>query len=344
MATRLLSEGTRFFVSFYPARPSTPWKMEIPAAVAGSRIRRFFAEEATAYIEGGRLVAQIKEQGTDSLKVPTGVSVARAVAMFNGQFSDYSKSHREKVEKVTRWIAEGFSGPLKGVTPVRCLEWFKTVKGCSTSRATIYRYARMFFNWCVKIDLLDKSPWRPVVCPDSTPKRNILTPEEMVTLLSDEAMSDHLRASILLGGFAGLRTVEILRLRWEDVEKGQIYIGPEVAKQKKKGNRERLVDMTEPLKKRMKLFNGKRGPLVAGTEAEFYKERRALVKRLRREGAVAWKTFPENSLRHSFATYHLGKSNDPGRTAYQMGTSIQLVISTYAVPARRADWRSWWKI
>ena len=318
--------------------------MEIPAAVAGTRIRRFFAEEAQAYIEGSRLADQIKEQGTDSLKEPTGVSVARAVAMFNGQFSDYSKSHREKVEKVTRWIAEGFNGPLNGVTPVRCLEWFKTIKGCSTSRATIYRYARMFYNWCVKIDLLDKSPWRPVVCPDSTPKRNILTPEEMVTLLSDEAMSDHLRASILLGGFAGLRTVEILRLRWEDVEKGQIYIGPEVAKQKKKGNRERLVDMTEPLKKRMKLFNGKRGPLVAGTEAEFYKERRALVKRLRREGAVAWKTFPENSLRHSFATYHLGKSNDPGRTAYQMGTSIQLVISTYAVPARRADWRSWWKI
>jgi len=344
MATRLLSEGTRFFVSFYPARPSTPWKMEIPAAVAGSRIRRFFSDEAQATIEGGRLVKQLKEQGTDSLKEPSGVSVARAVAMFNGQFSDYSKSHREKVEKVTRWIAEGFSGPIKGVTPVRCLEWFKTVKGCSTSRATIYRYARMFFNWCVKIDLLDKSPWRPVVCPDSTPKRNILTPEEMVTLLSDDAMSDHLRASILLGGFAGLRTVEILRLRWEDVEKGQIYIGPEVAKQKKKGNRERLVDMTEPLKKRMKLFNGKRGPLVAGTEAEFYKERRALVKRLRREGAVAWKTFPENSLRHSFATYHLGKSNDPGRTAYQMGTSIQLVISTYAVPARRADWRSWWSI
>jgi integrase len=166
----------------------------------------------------------------------------------------------------------------------------------------------------------------------------------MLAVLADEGMSDHLRASILLGGFAGLRTVEVLRLRWEDVEEGQIYIGPEVAKKKKKGNRERLVDMTEPLKRRGKFFTGRRGAIVPVKESEFYEERRDLVARLREAGAVKWRVFPENALRHSFATYHLGRSNNPGTTAYQMGTSIQLVINTYAVPARRANWRAWWRI
>lgn len=295
-------------------------------------------------MEGGRLTKQIREQGTQSL-VPSddGISIEKAVRLFNAQFQDYSKSHREKVEKVTRWMAEDLKGPLKSVTPLQCLDWFRQIAGTSTTRATLYRYARLFWNWCVKTDLIDKSPWRPVVCPDSTPKRNILTPEEMLTLL-DAKMSDYLQASILLGGFAGIRTVEILRLNWEDVTAGQIYIGAEVAKQKKKGNRERLVDMTEPLKKRISLFNKKRGLIVPVRAEEFYWERRELVKRLRKSRKLLWKIFPENSLRHSFATYHLGRSNDPGRTAYQMGTSIQLVISTYAVPARRADWRSWWRI
>lgn len=332
-----------FFVSHYPARPKTPWKLEIRAATAGRRVRKFYAAEAEAFSEGRRLCEQIKAKGADSLKTPEGMAVERAVRMFNSQFQDYSKSHSEKVEKVTRWIARDFKGPLESVTPVRCLEWFRSIAGSSTSRATVFRYARLFFNWCVKVDMLAKSPWRPVVCPQSTPKRNILSAAEMKTLLAEE-MSGHLLASILLGGFAGLRTVEIQRLQWQDVSRGQIYIGPEVAKQKKKGNRERLVDMTEPLKKRMKIFAGKRGPLIPVTEAEFYKERRALVKRLRNSGKLNWKTFPENSLRHSFATYHLGKSGNPGTTAYQMGTSIQLVVSTYAVPARRSDWRGWWKI
>jgi len=335
--------ATPFFISHYPARPKTPFKLELRAAIAGRRNRKFFKTEMEAFNEGLRLCEKIREKGTDSLNQSEGLGVERAVRMFNAQFQDYSKSHREKVEKVTRWLARDFKGPLDSVTPVRCLDWFRGIDGVSTSRATVYRYARLFWNWCVKVDLLAKSPWRAVVCPESTPKRNILTAAEMKTLL-DEEMSDHLRASILLGGFAGLRTVEILRLNWEDVARGQIYIGPEVAKQKKKGNRERLVDMTDPLKKRMALFNKKRGPIVTVTEADFYWERRELVKRLRKSGRLDWKTFPENSLRHSFATYHLGKSGNPGTTAYQMGTSIQLVISTYAVPARRSDWRSWWRV
>ena len=329
-----------YSVTLDSSRKTSPWVLTVPKSVAGKRVRRFFSHESDAWMEGGRLMSQLKERGTISLEEDSsGITVERAVALFDAQYVDYSKSHREKVEKVTRWIAEGMPGQLKGITPMRCVEWFKRVEGVSTSRATIYRYARMFFNWCVKTDMLDKSPWRAVVCPDSSPGRNILTPEQMRAALADEEIPDYLRAAIMLGGFAGLRTVEVRRLRWEDIDRGQIYIGPEVAKQKKKGNRERLVDMTEPLKRRAKLFKGRTGLVVPVCEAAFYRERRKLAERL-----CGWDDFPTNSLRHSFATYHLGQCNNPALTAYQMGTSTQLVIATYAVPARRADWKAWWRI
>lgn len=314
--------------------------LTIPKSVAGKRVRRFFPTESDAWMEGGRLMSQLKERGTISLLEDTsGITVERAVKLFDAQFVDYSKSHREKVEKVTRWITEGIPGQLHGVTPIRCVDWFRQVGGVSTSRATVYRYARMFFNWCVKTDMLDKSPWRAVVCPDSTPGRHILTPDQFRAALADEEISNHLRAAILLGGFAGLRTVEVRRLRWEDIADGQIYISPETAKQKKKGNRERLVDMTEPLKRRAEFFTGKSGLVVPVCEAAFYRERRQLAERL-----CGWSDFPKNSLRHSFATYHLGRCNNPALTAYQMGTSTQLVINTYAVPARRANWQAFWEI
>jgi integrase len=94
----------------------------------------------------------------------------------------------------------------------------------------------------------------------------------------------------------------------------------------------------------MAFFSNRRGLLVPVLETDFYEERRNLVKRLRRAGAVKWKVFPKNSLRHSFATYHLGKSGNPGATAFQMGTSTTLVINTYSVPARRANWKAFWRI
>ncbi len=54
-----------FIVVPYPARPSTPWKLEIRACFAGQRIRRFFSTEADARAEGVRLTEQIRKQKND---------------------------------------------------------------------------------------------------------------------------------------------------------------------------------------------------------------------------------------------------------------------------------------
>jgi integrase len=55
--------------------------------------------------------------------------------------------------------------------------------------------------------------------------------------------------------------------------------------------------------------------------------------------------WPDNSLRHSFATYHLGRAKNAGLTAYQMGhTSSAMVQRVYSVPAAMADWQAWWNI
>jgi len=215
----------------------------------------------------------------------------------------------------------------------------KTLGGSETSRAMWFRYARMFFRWCYRMRFIDRSPLDGLRPPRATPGRNILTPEQMAALLK-APMGDDVKALVLLGGFAGLRTVEVARMNWEDIDckTKQIHVRPEVSKQHD-GMLQRIVDMTEPLVKRRKFFEKKTGRIVT-TSVEALHERRRKVAL-----ALGWQGWPDNALRHSFATYHLGRCGNPGLTAYQMGhTSPSMVQRVYAVPAVRADWKAFWRI
>lgn len=321
------------------SRRTSPWVLTIPKSVAGRRLRYFYGTEAQAWTEGPRLIAKLQKGGTDALVDEDGPSVERAVAMFVALFQDKSKSHREKVEKVGKWLARDFQCKLKAVTPLMLVEWFAKIPGSETQRATVYRYVRLFWNWTVKVDLLEKSPFRAVDCPRARARKDILDAGEMRSLLKAE-MSDSMRAAILLGGFAGLRSIEVQRMDWEDIDvkAGQVYVRPEVSKQHD-GMMDRIVDFTEPLTRRKEFFTGKKGQIVPGSARAFYEERRRLAARL------GWDGFPENSLRHSFATYHLARCKSAPQTAFQMGhSSPAMVQRVYAVPAAKADEKAWWRI
>lgn len=186
---------------------------------------------------------------------------------------------------------------------------------------------------------IERSPLDGLKSPRATPGRNILTPEQMREFL-DAPMGDDVRALVLLGGFAGLRTVEVARMNWEDIDTKtkQIHVRAEVSKQHE-GMLERIVDLTEPLMKRRKFFEKKKGKIVTGSLEALHERRRKVAL------GLGWEGWPDNALRHSFATYHLGRCGNAGMTAYQLGhTSTAMVLRVYAVPAKRADWRAWWRV
>jgi integrase len=152
-------------------------------------------------------------------------------------------------------------------------------------------------------------------------------------------MPGWLRATMLLGGFAGLRTAEMLRMNWEDIDvkTGEIEIRPGVGKDTG-GFLERIVDFTDPLTRRKDQLTGK-GKLVPIPKDEFHAMRRGIV------AGLGWPAWPDNCLRHSFATYHLAVSKNAGVTAFQMGhTNPSMVQRVYAVPARKANGAAWWAI
>lgn len=338
----------RYFVTPHTARPGT-WKLEIPASVSGSRIKRFFKTEAEAWAAGPALLEALQKTGTEGLreKDQGGLSMRSAIRDYVATKAKSSEEHKSKVERVCGKLLEAFDGPVANVTPIKAGKWFDSVEGSPTTRAGWHRYASGFFAWCCDMELIDRNPLRRIRAPKAEAKRSLVTAGEMATILAEE-MSDELRAWFLLGGFAGLRSIEVRRMRWEDIDaaRGEIEIRREVSKQST-GLPERIVDFTEPLTRRAAFFVGdkKKGLILPPASLRIYAERQALILRLHEVGKVPWSQFPENALRHSYATYHLGRGQDAGKTAHQLGHSTTAMVKrVYAVPSRRADWRAWWAV
>lgn len=321
-----------------PARSRSPWKLEMRRSFAGKKIRRFFSTEGEAWAAGDEMVRKVREAGVDSLRERAGMSMRSATEAWEARHRGKSKSHREKAAKIAGELRGAFA--LVAVSPGELARWFGDVPGSPTTRAVVFRYVRGFFRWAHRMGYVARDPVLALDAPVATPRRNILDPEQMRALLEAD-QPDWLRWVNALGGFAGLRTEEIFRLRWEDVDPkaGEIFVSREVSVVKgRESIAERIVDFTPPLTRRAKKMPRK-GPVCPIYRRGLDSARRALV------ASLGWVKWPENALRHSFATYHLADCKNPSATAHQMGhSSVVMVRRVYAVPARRADAAEWWAI
>ena len=144
----------------------------------------------------------------------------------------------------------------------------------------------------------------------------ILTPAELSKLLGRSKPLYQLYFS--LAAFTGIRSAELLRLEWSEInfEKGQI----EVKGRKAKSAARRLVPVQPNLAKWLEPYRGSKGKL--------FQSRRTVdsaIKFGKRLG-IPWKA---NCLRHSYATYRLSIMPDAGRIALEMGNSPDKLFTRY---------------
>jgi integrase len=314
----------------------TRYMVDIPKTMGGTR-QRFFFESITGandfIAEKTRLTAKV---GQAAFAETGGRSVQEAIEEFLPRLSERSKSHRGNAERVLNPFSERH-GPqsVTAISPIILDEWLRR-RSNENTRARDFRYLRMFFNWAYRMEIIEKNPVDRLETPKSTPSRVIMTPDQMAKLLA-EPMEDWLRSSILLGGFAGLRTEEMIRMDWSaiDFKEQEIHVAPGVQKDSG-GWRERYVAFTEPLK--ALLVKGE-GAIIPVKKTPMFERRRKLAKKL------GWDGWPDNALRHSFASYHLARYGDAAKTAHQMGhTSSAMVYRTYARAVRKSVAEKWWSL
>lgn len=163
----------------------------------------------------------------------------------------------------------------------------------------------------------------------------IYTADEFQKVLA--AAPDEFRACVAIGGFAGLRSAEIERLRWEDIDLKQRHIVVGVDRAKTAARR--VIPMGDALLAWLTFCKSGSGLVWQGTRDGFYVQQRITAKR----SEIRWKA---NALRHSYASYRFAECADAGRVA-SLAILRRLFIGTtanWSLPRLLADGLPWCRL
>jgi integrase len=163
----------------------------------------------------------------------------------------------------------------------------------------------------------------------------ILTPEMFANLLSQTP--ETFIPYVALGGLAGLRTAEIVRLDWREVDFAQGHIL--VTAQKSKTASRRLAPLCESLKQWLLPLAKAGGKVMPFADEQSMMNRWTKVKAGMKNVHV-----PTNALRHSFCSYRLALLEDAAKVSLEMGNSPAKVFRNYRQLVTKAQAETWFAI
>lgn len=198
---------------------------------------------------------------------------------------------------------------------------------------------RQFLQWAARKDYLagthrlnEADQMRPERA--NTAATEFYSPKEFRALL--ETAEGPMRAMLALGGLAGLRTQELLRLDWSDVWRVKGHI--EVTASKSKTRQRRLVEICPALAAWLGQFrdftSGKLNELHEITWQQNFL-------RLCEKAEVTRKP---NGLRHSFCSFHFALHGNENQTAAEAGNSPAMVHAHYKGLATKAEAAKWFGV
>jgi integrase len=226
--------------------------------------------------------------------------------------------------------------PIAGITVEELDNWLRDLVGSPKSRANYRANAAVMFSYAVKRRMLDFNPILHTSKPkliDKPPE--IFTVDELRSLLEAAQRTEpDIVPMLAIGAFAGLREAEIQRLDWNEIDLARGHI--EVKAAKAKSARRRIVPIQANLARWLRPYAGLAGRVVPAWP------RGKLVRARKEAGLARW---PNNGLRHSFASYRLAAIHDAPRVSAELGhTSPQMLYSTYRELVLPEEADRYWKI
>jgi len=206
------------------------------------------------------------------------------------------------------------------------------------TRLNYQRDLRALWNYALKHGYVAHNPLDRLELPtlENEPP-GILTPYQANALLveASKPSGNGMVPYIALGLFAGLRTAELSRLVWSEVDLKSRLV--EVTAKKAKTRQRRHVTISTNLLAWLKLWVGK-GTLIP----ELSRLDQQLSGIATRAGIEC---LPRNALRHSFASHHLAAHRDAAKTAFELGHNNQdLLFRNYRELVKPKDAKRYWAI
>jgi integrase len=238
--------------------------------------------------------------------------------------------------RLARFCRDFGNRPIAGVTVEEIDNWLRSLEGSPKSRANYRANIGVLFSYATKRRMLETNPVlhtaKPKL-PDNPPE--IFTVDELRALLdaANRNATDVL-PMLAIGAFAGLRDAEIKRLDWSEVDLARGHI--EIKAAKAKSARRRIIPIQPNLAEWLRPYAAMKDSVVP----EGARDKLDLV--CKAAGLSRW---PNNGLRHSFASYRLAAIHDAPRVASELGhTSPQMLYSTYRELVLPEEAERYWKI
>ena len=280
-----------------------------------------------------------KERNPDNLPFKTVAEVVTELLAAK-EARGASKRYLQDLRARANRFAEAFKVGIADVTTPDVQAWLDGLKGSPRTAKNFRGTVGTLFSFAEARGFLVKGQ-NPVKNTERISAGNgkaieIFTPEEIARLLA--AAGKDFRPCLAIGAFAGLRSAEIERLEWSDVDLAGGHITVTAAKAKTASRR--LVPIAANLAAWLAPYARRQGKIWRGKHDEFYEAEGATAAATGKDGKepVAWKA---NGLRHSFISYRLAQVQSAAQVALEAGNSPQMVFRHYrelVKPAQAAAW------
>ncbi len=159
----------------------------------------------------------------------------------------------------------------------------------------------------------------------------IFTPGEIRKILS--AVRKLELPFVALAAFAGLRSAEIVRLDWANVNIAERFI--EITAAKAKTAQRRIIPISDNLLAWLLPYQANSGAVCGWVKTQ------AIVQRAAEKAKVVWK---HNGLRHSYGSYRLPVCKSAAEVSLEMGNSPRMVFQHYRNLVTPAAVAEYWAI
>ena len=285
------------------------------------------AKHYAAYLE--------RQTSMHAMKFPAVVEEFLKAIETKGRSARYIEDCRSRLSRA----AKAFRGYLQRITSSDIEAWLDSIKATGRTRnnyraalCTLFSFARsrgyLPRNERTEAEMTMKAS-------DRGGEIGIYTPKELSVMLTD--IEAKFLPLVALGAFAGLRTAEIHRLEWQEIDfhSGNIFVG----KRKEKIGQRRIVPILPALKAWLQPYSKETGTVVPqySGDAPLLRAFRLALEPLKID-------LVHNGLRHSYASYRLAIVQSADQVALEMGSSARNVFQNYRELVTRAQAHKWFSV
>ena len=296
-------------------------------------------------IEAARFFVKNLNMVRDPRKVE---DVKGELLQFKGQDNRSARYLKDLGQKLSAFVEDFGARPIHEITPPELDRWIRSLDVEGVTRNGYKRALGVLFSYAVKMEYSLKNPARSIDnANEDVVKPGILTVPEAEALI--RAVEADFTPAIAIALFAGLRPeAELWRLDWKSVDLAQREIDVSISKNSVS---HRFVKISDNLAAWLDPHALKSGPVTVKGDSYYTRLQRArelASDKLQAENieTVNLQLWPQDCMRHTFASCHYNAFKSAGDTAHQLGHggSLRMFQRHYLNRVREPEAKAFWQI